>query len=153
MNKNSSGDTAASGCIKAVFNSYIVVSYNVFNRNTVRLCHFGCHFKVHDIAGIVFYNHQYTFIGCNCFNTFINLIRSWRSKYRACNCTIEHSLAYIAAMSRLMTASAAAYKSNFIFFFLCPYNNITAIQFFNISRISFYHSEYHFLFYIVHTVN
>ena len=127
MYKNRSCYTAAPNCIQTVLNRNIIIRNNIFDRNTVHLRHLCCHLKIHDIAGIVLYNHKDTFVRRYRFDTFINLIRRRRSKDRSCNGSIQHTFSYKSTMCRLMSASATTDQSNFSFFFSGSYYYISAI--------------------------
>ena len=74
MNENGACNAASPRRIKAVLDGYVIVDDDIIRFDILFLCHIDGHFKVQDIACVVFYDAKDAFFGSDGFDALVNLV-------------------------------------------------------------------------------
>ena len=151
--KYRAGHAAAPDGVKTVVHSHIVIYDHLIDFDAFHLGHFPSHLKVHNVARIVFDDHEDAFIGGDRFNAFVDLIRSGRGEYSARHGCIQHSGPDISSVCRFVSAASAADQCDFSFFFICADHYIAAVKFSQILRICFCHTGDHLVFNLIDRID
>ena len=130
MYEQRTGDASSACRIETVFYGYVVIYDYIVGFDSFVLCHVDRHFEVQDISRIVLHDGEDAGFGCNSFDSFVNLIGGWRSKYGARYGAVEHTFTDVASVCRLMTAAAAGDERDFALLFLSAYDDVSFREFF-----------------------
>ena len=153
MYEDRAGDTAASRRPCTVLNSDVVRNNDLIYFDILITSHIGSHLKVHNIACVVLDYKKNALTAVSSLDCLIDLIRCGGCEDSARNSGIQHSLAYKAAVCRLMSAAAAGYQSDLSLGTACTNKNLQTFKTLNIVRIRSGHAIKHFIDDIVDLVN
>jgi hypothetical protein len=92
------------------------------------LRHLLGHFKVHDVARVVFDDEQHALVGRHGVDRLEDLVRGGGGEDRAGHGAVQHAGADVAAVRGLMAAAAAAHESHLALFFVRPHDHVAAVQ-------------------------
>ena len=153
MDKDRPGDAAPACRIEAVLDGDIVVDDDVVGVDTFILRHVNRHFEVQNIARIILDDREDSRLGGDGLDSLINLIGRRRGEYGSCHGAVEHAIADVAAMRRLMTAAAAGDERDLAFLFLCAHDDVSFVELPELFRCCLGEAFDHLALDIVHLVD
>ena len=144
MHEDRPGNAAPADGPCAVLHRYVIRGDDLLDLDALIPGKVRRHFKVHHVARVVLDDEQHALAPVRRLDGFIYLVRCGRCKDSARNGGIQHALAHITAVGRLMAAAAAADQSNFSLGTVRADDNIEAFQALQILRIRAGHPVQHF---------
>ena len=114
VDKDCACHAPAAGGVQRILHGYIVIHDDALYGDTVHFGQFAGHFKVHNVAGIVFDDQQHAGRSSNGVDGSLYLIGGGRSKHGPGYSSIQHTISYETAVSGLMAGTAAGDQSDLI---------------------------------------
>ena len=112
MNENGTSNPTTTLCIEAIFHSNIVVYNNTSNLDAFHFSQFLSHLKIHDVARVIFNDHEDTSPLVRFLDSFQNLIWRWGREDSTCNGCRKHTITHKTSMSWLVTTSTTRNETN-----------------------------------------
>ena len=146
MHEDRTRYAAAARRVEAVLHGDIIVDDDVVRLDVLILRHVDGHLEVQHIARVVLDDAEDAGVGRNCLDALVDLIRRRRGEYRPRDRRVEHALADVAAVRRLMTAAAARDERDLSLFACLADDDVAGLEFLKLLRTRFDESLDHFLF-------
>ena len=83
MDKNGACNASASGGKSAVRDGYVIFDNNIISLDAFHLRQFSGHLEIHNIAGVVFYDHQNALATVGDFDALYDAVRAGTGKHVA----------------------------------------------------------------------
>lgn len=146
MDEHRARHAAAADGIETAVDGDVVVHDDLRDLDIVHLGHFTGHFKVHNVAGVVFDDHEHALVRGDGLDALIDRVRRGRGEHRACDRRVQHARADIAAVRRFMAGAAAGDQRDLPLLLLCPHDHVSAVQLPYILGVGFDHARDHLIF-------
>ena len=153
VDEDGTSNAAAAGGVQGVLNSDVVVGNNACALDAVALSHFSGHFEVHDVTGVVLDDQQNASVGSNSADSTLNLVRSGRGEDSACNSSVQHALANVAAVCGLVTGTTAGDQGNLAFLLLSANQHVEVGQLLQMVGMGLGDAFQHFQFYVLDRID
>ena len=153
MYKDSACDAAASGGPGGIFNSNVIGNNYLIDLYPIVSSHIGSHLEIHYISCIILDNEEHSFTAVCSLNCLIDLVGSRRCEYRSCHSSVQHTLAYIAAVGGLVAASASGNQRHLAFGAACTHYHVQPLKTLDIVGISRHHTVKHLVDDVVNLID
>ena len=127
VHKHGARDAAATGGIGAVLHGHVVLDHHVIGLDAVQGGHLAGHGEVHDVAGVVLDNHQHACAGVRRLDSLHDAVRGRGGEHVAGHRCVQHALAHVARVRRLMAAAAAGDQADLALLLLPAGDDLNAL--------------------------